>query len=306
MDINPTFKFRPLPPVVGTHTFAPSATGSPLGDLELLIGRWAGKGFNTIWRPNHTPGQDRFLELNLTNEILEFTEIPGPIPNRGFLQPDIEMFGLTYLQQIQDANNGAGLHIEPGIWASVPRTSNPLEDPTLVRMASIPHGTTVVAQGAVVPPVAGPPLMDRVDITPFQIGSPTRKIKFPETNLTTPSQFRSSPADIVGITQAMIDDPNSVLQAALTGRTITNTRVLKVSSDTAVPGGGTSNTAFLQGAVAGPNAVAALMNATFWIETLANPAGGADLQQLQYSQTVLLNFNGLSWPHVSVATLQKQ
>jgi hypothetical protein len=25
--------------------------------------------------------------------------------------------------------------------------------------------------------------------------------------------------------------------------------------------------------------------------------------QIQYTQTVLLNFNGLSWPHVSVATL---
>jgi hypothetical protein len=28
------------------------------------------------------------------------------------------------------------------------------------------------------------------------------------------------------------------------------------------------------------------------------------LLQLQYTQRVLLNFNGLSWPHVSVATLQ--
>jgi hypothetical protein len=27
--------------------------------------------------------------------------------------------------------------------------------------------------------------------------------------------------------------------------------------------------------------------------------------QLQYTQTVLLNFLGLSWPHVSVATLLK-
>jgi hypothetical protein len=25
--------------------------------------------------------------------------------------------------------------------------------------------------------------------------------------------------------------------------------------------------------------------------------------QIQYSQTVILNFNGLAWPHVSVATL---
>jgi hypothetical protein len=27
--------------------------------------------------------------------------------------------------------------------------------------------------------------------------------------------------------------------------------------------------------------------------------------QLQYSQTRLLNFNGLSWPHITVGTLHK-
>ena len=32
---------------------------------------------------------------------------------------------------------------------------------------------------------------------------------------------------------------------------------------------------------------------------------GDDLLQLQYTQTVLLNFKGLSWPHVTVATLHK-
>ena len=31
--------------------------------------------------------------------------------------------------------------------------------------------------------------------------------------------------------------------------------------------------------------------------------GGDVGPQIQYSQQVLLNFNGLSWPHVSVATL---
>jgi hypothetical protein len=35
-------------------------------------------------------------------------------------------------------------------------------------------------------------------------------------------------------------------------------------------------------------------------------ASGKTRQLLQYTQTVLLNFNGLSWPHVSVATLEKQ
>jgi hypothetical protein len=305
VDIDPKFVFRPLPAVGGPHAFALSATGSPLGPLQDLIGKWEGTGFNTIWRPNSVPGQDRFLELNLTREILEFKEIPGVIPNRGLLQGDIEMVGLTYLQQISDANNGAGLHIEPGIWASVPSTTNPLEDKTVVRMASIPHGTTIVAQGAVITPVAGPPTIDVIDIVPFQIGSPTRKIQFPESDLARATNFRSPPADTVGISQAMVDNPNSVLLSAITGQTITNTVALKVSTDTAFPGGGTSNTAFLQGAAAGPNANAALVTATFWIETVQGPAGGPDFLQLQYTQTVLLNFNGLSWPHVTVATLRK-
>jgi nucleoid-associated protein YgaU len=34
-------------------------------------------------------------------------------------------------------------------------------------------------------------------------------------------------------------------------------------------------------------------------------ADGPDLHQLQYTQTVLLNFKGLSWPHITVATLQR-
>jgi hypothetical protein len=35
------------------------------------------------------------------------------------------------------------------------------------------------------------------------------------------------------------------------------------------------------------------------------PALENEATQLQYSQIVLLNFNGLSWPHVTVGTLHK-
>ena len=69
-----------------------------------------------------------------------------------------------------------------------------------------------------------------------------------------------------------------------------------------VPGGGTANTAFLKGGADGPNASAVSATATFWLETLQ---GQPAATQLQYSQTVLLNFNGLSWPHITVGTLHK-
>lgn len=309
MDLKPDFAFRPLPDIKRPLRFSlqtkAAVAAAPLGPLQDLPGTWTGQGFNMIWRPNSTPGQDHFLELNLTEEILEIEEIKGPIPNRGLLQPDISMFGVTYLQQIKDANNKAGLHIEPGIWASVPQTENPAEAPTVVRMASIPHGTIILAQGLAID-VAGPPQIQSVDITPFVIGT-AKKIPFPESNLATPSNFRSPPADIAGITQAMVDNPNSVLTAAIAGQTIKSTVVLDISSDPTTPvvGGGLANTAFLQGGpAAGPNAQAALVTAIFWIETVQG-RGGPDLLQLQYTQTVLLNFNGLSWPHVTVGTLKK-
>ena len=48
------------------------------------------------------------------------------------------------------------------------------------------------------------------------------------------------------------------------------------------------------------------MTATFWIERVKKPHTGGHFLQLQYTQTVMLDFNGLRWPHVSVATLRKQ
>lgn len=310
MELKSDFSFRPLPDIKRPLRFSletrAAVAAAPLGPLQDLPGTWTGKGLNVIWRPNSAPGEDHFLELNLTEEILEMEEVKGPIPNRGLLQPDINMFGVTYLQQIKDANNKAGLHIEPGIWASVPQTENPAEAPTVVRMASIPHGTTILAQGLATD-IAGPPQIPSVDITPFVIGT-AKKIAFPESDLSKPSNLRSPPADITGITQSMVDNPNSALTAAIAGQTIKSTVALEISSDPSTPvvGGGVANTAFLQGvATAGPNAQAVLVTATFWIETVQGQGGGPDVHQLQYTQTVLLNFNGLSWPHITVGTLQK-
>jgi hypothetical protein len=284
--------------------------GSPLGPLTELIGTWKGTGFNQIWRPFHGT-QDRFLELNETEEVLQFAEISGDIPNRGLLQGDINLHGTTYLQKINDANvkdNGkpAGIHIEPGIWVSVPPTINPLDPATVTRMASIPHGTTFVAQGSA-STAAGAPTIPPADITPFVINQPGNLIHFPEPNLGVPTPFRTQPGDIPHVTQAMVNNPNVVLAAALAGKHITSTTTLAVSTTPLNPpatGGGNANIAFLQGAGGGPNAQSARVDAIFWIEEFM--LHGKRHLQLQYTQRVLLNFNGLSWPHVSVANLIKQ
>ncbi|MFZ0044119.1 MAG: hypothetical protein WAK93_22610, partial [Solirubrobacteraceae bacterium] len=77
-------------------------------------------------------------------------------------------------------------------------------------------------------------------------------------------------------------------------------------------GGGTANTAFLTASTnpspaAQPgNARATQVQATFWIETIAGTGGQPDKLQLQYTQLVMLDFNGIHWPHVTVGTLVKQ
>ena len=127
---------------------------------------------------------------------------------------------------------------------------------------------------------------------------------FAEQTLTKASKFRTSGAGLTGITQKMLDNPNSVLTEAIAGQQITTTTTLHVSTnEPPVPGGGTQNTAFLKGGAQGANARAARATATFWLETLQ---GETIPTQLQYSQIVLLNFSGLSWPHVTVATLTRQ
>lgn len=305
MELSPNFLYQPTNPLVPTPITPPAPVPAPpseLGPLQGLVGRWQGTGFNTIWRPNHGAGGDHFLELNMTVEQLEFREIPGLIPNRGLLQGDLTMAGVHYLQQISDnLVPPNGLHIEPGVWLTVPATTDPLVPASIARLASIPHGTTVLAQG-VVTETSGPPSIQVASIAPFSIGNRAAVQVFAEQQLG-PNELPSR-SSLSGLTQAMLDNPNSVLNHEPT-TTTTTTATLTVSSDAGTPviGGGTANTAFLQGGPDGPNAVAARVDATFWLQTRT---GETEPGLLQYSQTVLLNFAGLSWPHVSVASLTRQ
>ncbi len=44
------------------------------------------------------------------------------------------------------------------------------------------------------------------------------------------------------------------------------------------------------------------VNATFWIEDVKPKAGGR-FDVLQYTQTIIFDFFGINWPHITVATL---
>jgi hypothetical protein len=270
-----------------------------LGPLGNLAGHWSGFGFNLIARPDFSGHNDIFLELNLTKETLDFSTIGSPIPNRGSQEPDITLFGVHYLQQISDRTPpGGALHIEPGIWLNIPPTTDPSAGATVARLACIPHGDALNAQGTALS-VDGPPVIKPANTVPFPIGgqtpAPGAPHGFPEYDLSQPAAFRTAPLP-AEITQAVVDDPNTMLTAALADETISHTEVLIVSTD---PGGAVANIPFIV-----QNANAAFASAIFWIEQVEHDSGAVHMQ-LQYTQTVLLNFLGRSWPHVSVATLVK-
>jgi len=301
------------------------------------------------------------LELNLSSESLSFSPSLGSVPNRGTAaQPDAFLNGVPYLQTIKDVTihgESVGIHVEPGIWIHVPATTVPQLGESVTRMASIPHGAAIEAQGTF-SSAPGKPTIAPVDITPFATGSnPPKKIPFASQIANNPNTPRI-PQDLgpfitAGtITQTLLDDPNSLLRSHISKQNIVNTTTIVISTAPPPPpqvlpfGGGVDNIAFLlgQAAATAPNAQALQMLAVFWIETvevtiLVPPyqVGGppfaikakpsvpgqrvptfsvtppydldmpreltVEFTQIQYSQTVLLNFAGLTWPHVSVNTL---
>jgi hypothetical protein len=295
--------------------FDPGASepADPLGPLTDLPGTWRGRGFDAIWRP-HIGGQDRFLELNLTTETLVFSPITGAIPNWGLLRPDINLVGLSCMHQIAEASSGAGLHIEPGVFAHTPPSTDPREPGTVVRMASIPARTLILAQGTSQRFDGGPPHIPDNHIIPSPIGGPAPahshlslgEPQYPELDLSVPSAFRYA---WPGVTQAMVENPNSILQAAIDGKRVSSRTVIRVSSSPRDPHPARRgvDTEFLAAAssIRGGQGNELEVDATFWIETVAGTNGRPDTLQLQYSQRVQLDFNGHRWPHVRVATLHK-
>jgi hypothetical protein len=380
------FEFGAVPPILRfgkLPVLPPAPPPPPLGPLAAFVGEWVGNGFNTIFRPDSsttptpmpgpittTDAADNVLELNITTESLTFSQALGVVPNRGAnAQADISLNGVPYLQAINDItsvdpNNPnskpVGIHVEPGLWMAIPSTAAPQEPSTLVRMGSIPHGTTIQAQGTSTVNTGGPNIPP-VDITPFFRGQPANKVKFQNqdaSNVGTrriPQNLTVAPFNKLTLPQwqARITDPNSVLREAIAGQTIKDTTTITITTastpnlppTTPTFGGGTDNIAFLEGDAAGnnANANAIQMTATFWIEEVVHrilipvmlpgklpvllrpedpgphsptfhlppppkPVTEAHIitvtsTQIQYSQTVLLNFGPLSWPHVSVATL---
>jgi hypothetical protein len=350
------FEFGEVPSTEGSSASPPAPPPVPtLGPLSAFTGTFHGNGLNAIFRPDIgsptklpvNPGpSSNLLELNLTRQTLSFSRPLGSVPNRGEVTPDIFLNGVSYLLTVSDITNPAkpiGIHFEPGLWMRVPETKDPAEGVTLVRMASIPHGTTLNAQGTF-RTFSGPPSIPPVSITPSNG-------RFPNQTASNAHTARI-PQDLGpfikdgSITQRILDDPNTVLREATAYQTILSTTALAVATtpDSPLFGGGLDNIAFLLGnkSATKPNSQSTQMSSFFWIETvehtltvpswtpgqpplaipgesnggpapvfLVTPPGAVTQPrqvkvtstQIQFSQKVILNFADILWPHVSVATL---
>jgi hypothetical protein len=357
----------------------PITTALHLGPLASLAGCWRGTGFNAIWRPDNPDSQPlltppdptkRFLELNLTNDSFDFQVIPGVVPNRGLNpQKDLHLYGLHYLQRVSDADKhpfstaGQALHIEPGLFMNVPGSEVPEHEASIVRMASIPHGVTVLMQGkrpSSVPVPGKPHIKDMFPLPEFPLFTPsvppappivapviTGKAKDGEGILPVNLPVQQPPIehavpevvlanDIAGsqsngpypptIPQRYVNDPNKVLREAIDHQTILGHITIDLDSKavdheiTNIPFLGNLSNAFNLPFSA--NAFVESARATFWIEWVRIPDFPYEptepcpevrciepywpeptYMQLQYSQVVILVFNKVRWPHVTVGTL---
>lgn len=251
-------------------------TAAKLGPLADLAGTWVGDGFNLIFLPQQ--GKEPFrVKLSKTRETLTFAPIGAPIPDRGSAQ-DIEFLGLHYFQMVSDAGNNESLHLEAGMWLNVPATSAPASGPSIVRLATIPHGDSLLAVGHASSVYVGPTIAPVSPRTTKHDGG-----KLPNGYLD-PFEMAALPA---GVPEGSKENPNLVLTEVIGGQTITNTVVLQVST---IPNGGIVNMPFVV-----KNANANRFNATFWIETVTADDGSC-FMQLQYSQTVNLDFLDIDWP----------
>ena len=317
----------------------PPEPAPDLGPLTNLPGTWrgAGTGWNMIAVPFHgapPPGGFNFRVLmNQYDEDLSFTFIDDKVPNRGLLRPPASEFDqlvvtLDYQQKISQTlaedrptsalagDPGLAIHHEPGLWLHMLnlRSGDVESVIDLARLASIPHGNSVLALGhsarhegmPAIPPLSGLPIgrfedlrtpgydvEDDPYLAPYKhyIDNPFMG------NVVVPGFPGFSPADL-----------HDILRFANEGVDIARTTTLTV--DSTRRGGAVSNIPFVE-----READPASMRSTFWIQELRETdAHGAPRLRLQYSQVVMLEFfsprqdelpGRAMWPHVSIATLEK-
>lgn len=314
-------------PTPSTRQVQQALTGDPdLGPFALLPGTWAnrpglpGRGWNLIALPFAQPAGSTFrpnyrLLLNQYDEVLNFTLVDKAVPNRGIgpvggvvVDTDQTVVTLDYEQGIRQIKAddfprsglaGApdlAIHHEPGLFLAM---LDQIEGPDIARLATIPHGDAALALGTATA-AEGVPEIPTVNALPIGVDQDVDGSPY----LLPYKHFRDAPFE------GLFDptDPTALLTAANQDPAITIHRTTKLEFDTTVATGGIHNIPFIVS-----QANASEMKSTFWIQEITDASGAAGLR-LQYVQVVQLDFfprsdggpGRITWPHVSINTLEKQ
>jgi len=282
-----------------------------LGPLKQLTGVWTnvpdlpGRGWNMIALPFIKEGSslNYRLLLNQYNEKLMFGLVDKGVPNRGVDLNEPEntdqfLATLDYDQTItqiaatdfpesgEAGPSGLPIHHEPGLFLHMTNLATTGFD--IARLGSIPHGDSILALGKA-------RIIDGAPAIPQESGLPFGFKKLDNPYLAPYKHFHENL--FKGVFDPTI--PNDLLKKA--NEAVTIVKTTELTFDSTIESGGISNIPFIK-----KQAAASRMNATFWIQELSDKDPNGDpILRLQYTQTVILKFFGIEWPHVSINTLQK-
>ena len=295
---------------------AAQAQDVDLGPLTQLQGTWVNAPLSSPdriaqgWNVIAVPGTPSFtLEIIPYTETLTFTPVVvadnrGPFINGQEVTQQIT--GLMYKQEILSAcptdfcaergfKAGTMIHAETGLLLNL---GSPDGGYTVARLATIPHGNSVLClgQSAVIQPGLDHSFIGTANTIPTNLdGSPLSSKDF---LFNYADGYIGAP--FLGV--FFQSDPNTFLTSTIEGMNITDMTVIKMSSNNPNAGGGILNIPFISS-----NVNATQMDFIFWIETVE----GLTSPLLQYTQTINLVFpptgnpHPVLWPHVTVNTLTK-
>lgn len=265
--------------------------------------------------------------MNQYGETLNFEISDSGVPNRGII-PDADGFNdqlidavdykqLVTQKAVEDfppsnlrSDNEKGIHHEPGLFLQLlnHKPSDNGEELCIVRLATIPHGNSVLAMGKV-DIIDGAPTIPDLSALPFRVSQDVTNnpylapYKYFEDN----HFFGTVPLDVPGFPGFFPTNTNAILQFANPGSRVKKTTILHF--DTKFDKGGIINIPFVV-----REANATEMTATFWVMELERSDESVPTEFImQYSQTVFLDFfpskddpsQLIRWPHVSINTLRK-
>ena len=313
--------------------FAPAEPrDEELGPLQLLPGTWAnqpnlpGRGWNLIALPFAGGAFNYRVLMNQYDEELRFTLVDKGVPNRGIgvdpttgqpVERDQLVVTLDYEQKISQVaaadfpesgkagNAGLAIHHEPGLWLHMLNEQTNGID--IGRLATIPHGNSVLALGRSAVAEGAPQIPSTVSALPIGVSSDLENNPYLEPYKHFVDQPFKGVVTDPGFPGFLPTDTSALLAAANSGVAIKRTTTLHVDSE--LETGGVVNIPFIE-----RQADAASMNSTFWLQELEElDENGKPKLRLQYLQVVMLDFfprrDGLpgliGWPHISINTMER-